>query len=87
MFISPFQQQKTAGRLASRPGLPYNAGSVGELAGKGVCHGNCGPNPQTAGHLGCLPSISPLHSFFHAYSTIAFYILPCSKRNLAYFVT
>ena len=30
------------------------AGFVGELAGKWVCHGNCGPNPQTAGHLGCL---------------------------------
>ena len=34
--------------------LPYSAGFVGDLAGKRVCHGNCGPNPQTAGHLGCL---------------------------------
>ena len=34
MFTSPFQVQqgrKTAGRLASRPGLPYNAGFVGEF--------------------------------------------------------
>ena len=57
MFTSPFQVQqerKTAGRLASRPGLPYNAGFVGELAGKWVCHENCGPNPPSAGHLGCL---------------------------------
>ena len=57
MFTSPFQvpqERKTAGRLARRPGLPYNAGFVGELAGKRVGHGNCGPNPQTAGHLGCL---------------------------------
>ena len=57
MFTSPFQVQqerKTAGRLASRPGLPYNAGFVGELAGKLVCRGNCGPNPQMAGQLGCL---------------------------------
>ena len=57
MFTSPFQvsqERKTAGRLARRPGLPYNAGFVGELAGKQVCDGNCGPNPQMAGHLGCL---------------------------------
>ena len=57
MFTSHFQVQqerKTAERLASRSGLPYSAGFVGELAGKRVCHGNCGPNPQTAGHLGCL---------------------------------
>ena len=57
VFINPFQVQqerKTAGRLASRPRPPYNAGFVGELAGKRVCHGNCGSNPQTAGHLGCL---------------------------------
>ena len=54
MFTSPFQVRKTAGGLASRPGLPYNAGFVGELAGKWVCRGNCGPNPQMAGHLGCL---------------------------------
>ena len=57
MFTSPFQVQqerKTAEKLASRSGLPYSAGFVGELAGKRVGHGNCGPNPQTAGHLGCL---------------------------------
>ena len=61
MFTSPFQVQqerKTAGRLASRPGLPYNAGFVGELAGKRVYHGNCGPNPPTAGHLGCLNKVN-----------------------------
>jgi len=57
VFTSPFQVQqewKTAKRLASRPGLPYNVGFVRELAGKRVCHGNSGPNPQTVGHLGCL---------------------------------
>ena len=57
MFTSPFQvpqERKTAGRLARRPGLPYNAGFVGELAGKRVCDGNCGPNLEMAGHLGCL---------------------------------
>ena len=60
MFTSLFQvqqEQKTAGRLASRSGLPYSAGFVGELAGKWVCHGNC---PQTAGHLGCLTSVCQL---------------------------
>ena len=64
MFTSPFQVQqerKTARRLAIRPGLPYNAGFVGELAGKRVCHGNCGPNPQTAGHLGCLVLVYNSH--------------------------
>ena len=57
VFTSPFQVQqerKKAGWLASRPGLLFNAGFVGELAGKRVCHGNYGPNPQKAGHLGCL---------------------------------
>ena len=57
MFTSPFQVQqerRTAGRLASRPGLPFSVGFVGELAGKWVCHGNCGLNPQMVGHLGCL---------------------------------
>ena len=51
MFTSPFQvqqEQRTAGRPA------YSAGFVRELAGKQVCHGNCGPNPQKGGHLGCL---------------------------------
>ena len=38
------------------PDLPYNAGLVREVAGKWVCHENCGPNPQKAGHLGCLLS-------------------------------
>ena len=60
MFTSPFQvpqERKTAGRLARRPGLPYNAGFVGELAGKRVCDGNCGSNPQTAGHLKCLKKL------------------------------
>ena len=57
VFTSPFQAQqerKKAGWLASRPGLLFNAVFVGELAGKRVCHGNYGPNPQKAGHLGCL---------------------------------
>ena len=57
VFTSPFQAQqerKTAGSLASRPGLIFNAGFVGELAGKRVCHGNYGPNPEKAGHLGRL---------------------------------
>ena len=59
MFTCLFQVQqerKTARRLArpGRPGLRYSVGFVGELAGKRVCHGNCGLNPQTAGHLGCL---------------------------------
>ena len=56
-FTSPFQVQqerKAAGKPASGQVLLYSAGFVTELAGKRVCHGNCGPNPLKAGHLGCL---------------------------------
>ena len=58
-FTSPFQVQqerKAAGRPASGQVLLYSAGFVTELVGKRVCHGNCGPNPLKAGHLGCLRS-------------------------------
>ena len=55
-FTSPFQVQQERkqpeGQLMAS--LLYSAGFVRELAGKRVCHGNSGPNPQKAGHLGCL---------------------------------
>ena len=70
MFTSLFQvqqEQKTAGRPTSRSGLLYSAGFVRELAGKWVCHGNCGPNPQKAGHLGCLCVCMCAHVCVHTY--------------------
>ena len=47
---------KTVWGSASK--LSYNAGFQ-ELAGKWVCHENCRPNRQKAGHLGCLGFLSP----------------------------
>ena len=52
-LVPSIQQATKKSRRASwRPSL-----LVMRVASKRLCHWNCGPNPQKAGHLGCLNNV------------------------------